>query len=428
MWAMSRTAYRWWNGSLAAFSGGLLLGTVISLQMDWLENADPLVQLAICPGGFIAAGIVFLLNGCVEHYADFLPAQYRARESTRSEWRTLYDAERMVVVESILKQFARSHGFRATDAFQFGPEDRVEDLMREFYPGRSDIRRWYQQSDLTCRRAGTAVPLCLRDHVATRMGTDYRDARGQSPQTQSKPEPVAGPIDRQARNRLANTIRRYQDEILTAFAFDEEIQAIRAETADTTVRFVVDALWFHYDDCKDHLAGLCKEEWDYFQRLILLLESDARIEPVPQKCWSVQQAAAVACLTGLGLCVWRLGMGWHLFGMAILFGPASMLLSYWRNRSEKRDAMDRLRLAPFSSLSELRAVRRSVAGFSKKRYPANATIRRVHGRLAMLAAWLHTAAIWSVFSPLVLLFQTLPNRSVAYRVLLTSETRLPRNG
>ncbi|MHB0961093.1 MAG: hypothetical protein ACYC0X_21805 [Pirellulaceae bacterium] len=62
------------------------------------------------------------------------------------------------------------------------------------------------------------------------------------------------------------------DEALTAFAFDDEITEIGTATADGTVHFVVDSLWYHYDDCRDHLAGLSKQEWDYFQRLVLLLD------------------------------------------------------------------------------------------------------------------------------------------------------------
>ena len=101
-----------------------------------------------------------------------------------------------------------------------------------------------------------------------------------------------------------------------------------------------------------------------------------------------------------------------MFGFAVLFGPLSILLSYWRSRSERRDAEERLRLAPYSSISELRAIRKAVTGFSKKKYPAGAKTRRVHSRLMTMAAWLQTAVLWSFISPLVLLFQTLPEKEV----------------
>jgi len=121
-------------------------------------------------------------------------------------------------------------------------------------------------------------------------------------------------------------------------------------------------------------------------------------------------------LIGFGLCVYRFGIGWHLFGFALLFGPVSMLLSFWRDRAERQKAEERLRLVPFSSVSELRSIRKKVLGFSKKRYPASARIRRVRGRLMTMALWLQTIVIWSFISPLVLLFQTLPEKHAHTRV------------
>jgi hypothetical protein len=416
MLSLSRRTYRWLTTGLMGLSAILFVGSIVALQMDWLQRADFLVQFAVFPGGLIAGGVVFLINGCVEHYADVLPPKYRARRSTRPEWEALYGTEQMYVVESILKRFARSHGFRTTDAFQFRPEDQHEELMKEFYPGRSDAEVLLRKADLSGTAVGTPTRLRLREYVAVRIGPDYGRAGGETNSEGARPESGSSKIDRQARDRLVNAIRRYMDEALTAFAFDEEINEIRTATADGTAQFVVDSLWFHYDDCKDHLAGLSKPEWDYFQRLILLLKSDAAIERVRQRRWSVRQVVAGICLVGFGLCVFRFGVGWHLFGFALLFGPASILLSYWRNRSERRQAKERLRLAPFSSISELRSVRKEVSGFSMEKYPAGATVRRVHGRLKTMAVWLQTAVFWSFMSPLILLFQSLPEKEIHTRI------------
>jgi len=408
MLAMSRRTYQWLTAGLIGLSSILFFGSILALQTGWLQRADFLAQFAVFPGGLIAGGVVFLINGCVEHYADVLPPKYRARRSTRPEWEALYGTEQMYVVESILKRFARSHGFRTTDAFQFRPEDQLEELMKEFYPGRSNADALLRKADLSS--TAMATRLCLREYVATRIGPDYKRA------SEARPESGSSGIDRQARNRLVNAIRRFMDEALTAFAFDEEINTIRTSTADGTVQFVVDSLWLHYDDCKDHVAGLSKPEWDYFQRLILLLESDAEIERVRQRRWSVRQVIAGVGLIGFGLCVFRFGIGWHLFGFALLFGPVSILLSFWRNHSERRLAEERLRLAPFSSISELRAVRKAVTGFSKKKYPVGAKARRVHSRLMTMAVWLQTAVLWSFVSPLILLFQSLPEKEIQTQI------------
>jgi hypothetical protein len=416
MLPMNRRTYKWLTTSLLTLCLLFVLSPFVIAHMDWIEHADTSIKLAVFPGFFILGGLIFLINGCIEYYADILPLKYRKRQSTRPKWETIYGTEQVYVVESVLKRFARSHGFRITDAFQFEPEDRIEDLISDFYPGRSDTDALLRRCDLTSSTTSTSTQLFLREYVDTRVGHDHGRASGPTNATGAMSDSGSGNIDRQARNRLSNTIRRYTEEKLTAFAFDEEINEIRSATADDTVQFVVDSLWLHYDDCKDHLAGLSKPEWDYFQRLILLLESDAEIERVRQRYWSVRQLVAGMALIGFGLCVFRFGIGWHLFGFALFFGPVSMLLSYWRNRSERRQAEEQLRLAPFSSISELRVVRQSVSGFSKRRYPAGAKIRRVHSRLMTMVVWLKTAVLWSFISPLILLFQTLPEKDTQTRI------------
>lgn len=249
-----------------------------------------------------------------------------------------------------------------------------------------------------------------RDRVAAGIG------RADAKAATARPRPGSTRIDRQARDRLAVAIRRYMDEVLAAFAFDEEISGIRASTGDATVHFVADSLWFHYDDCKDHLAGLSRPEWDYFQRLLLLLESDARIEHLYERRWSPRQIVAGVAVIAFGLCIFRYGIGWHLSGFAVLFGPMSILLAYWPPPSAGSDAGEAVRLAPFSSISELRAVRKAVSGFTKRRYPAGSMIRKVHSRFVLMAAWLHTAVLWSFVSPVVLLFQALPAKEIHTRI------------
>ena len=77
MWAMRQRTYTWLTTGLIVLSCGLFFGSILALR--WLEHADFLVRFALFPGGLIAAGIVFLINGCVEHYADVLPQKYRRR-------------------------------------------------------------------------------------------------------------------------------------------------------------------------------------------------------------------------------------------------------------------------------------------------------------------------------------------------------------
>jgi hypothetical protein len=223
-------------------------------------------------------------------------------------------------------------------------------------------------------------------------------------------------IDRQSRNRLVAAITRYMNEEVMAFAFDDEIHQICDASDDATVGFIVTSLWYHYDDCKDHFAGLSKEEWNYFHRLILLLESNSEIERASRRRWSIRQLIAGMALLCFALSVVWLGFGWHLFGVALAFGPVSILLAHWRSRANTMPNKQQLGLMPFSSFSELRAVRKTVAGFSKRKYPSQAKIRRVHSPLVIAAAWMNGIVLWSFVSPLVLLFQVMPEKEATARI------------
>ena len=135
MLSMRPNTYIWLTNSLLVASLSLMLGSTAVACTGWLDHADFLLRLAVMPGGFIMGGLVYLVNGCIEHYADLLPPCYRARASTRSEWQALYGSERMAAVEAALKDFAVLYGVRPSDAFQFRPDDNIEDLLQAFHAG-----------------------------------------------------------------------------------------------------------------------------------------------------------------------------------------------------------------------------------------------------------------------------------------------------
>src|SRR5205085_2557818 len=114
----------------------------------------------------------------------------------------------------------------------------------------------------------------------------------------------------------------------TAFAFDERIGEIAAESEDQTVRDVVEALWYHYDDCKDHQVVLSKTEWDYFQRLMLVLESDSAIHASSARYWTLHQAVAITAFACFGVLV----LGFHVsyWFVTLPFGVFSIALSFVR--------------------------------------------------------------------------------------------------
>jgi hypothetical protein len=227
-----------------------------------------------------------------------------------------------------------------------------------------------------------------------------------NPYESTLPTPPSERVDRVQRNGLANTIRQFLGEQSSAFAFDEALDQYRGST-DPTVRFVTSAVWFHYDDCDDHIVTLSKPEWDYFQRLLLLLESDRQIAISSTRRWSWTQFVACASLVGFAWCMWHFGWGQHLVAFSIPFGVMSILISFVRRRKRSTDPYDQI-LTPFSTFSDLAETYRSVTTFAKNRYPKQLRNRRIRSRVAEFGLLLPTYAAWLMLSPIPLLVQTLP--------------------
>ncbi len=216
-------------------------------------------------------------------------------------------------------------------------------------------------------------------------------------------------LDRESRDRLVGMIEAFLDEQTTAFKFDEQITQLSSETEDETVHYVVQALWYHYDDCDDHTVVLSKEGWDYSQRLLLLLRSDAELSIERRRRWTSRQA--VACLTLLCF-LWvaiPTGLGAHLFIVAIPFGAISITISTARRRPSKSEIERLTTLAPFSSTAQVLTVRRNVGGFQKRRYPLSLKRKRIRSAFMDRAYALQAYVFWLIFSPVVLLFQAIPS-------------------
>lgn len=225
-------------------------------------------------------------------------------------------------------------------------------------------------------------------------------------------------IDRKARDQMARAIRSYLDEEISAFKFDEALAQASNATEDRTVQTVARALWFLYDDCKDHKIVASKEEWDYFNRLLLLIESGGEMETVRswRKWHPFQAVAAVLFLTFLLIAV-RVGWGEHLIAYALPFGPASMLLA-WLNSRRYRKEVHAIAsaLTPFPSVGNLLAIRRHVSGFGRHRYPKAIVARRIRDPIIDRLMWVPWSLAWCMFSPVALFLQMLPNRDSEIRI------------
>jgi hypothetical protein len=216
-------------------------------------------------------------------------------------------------------------------------------------------------------------------------------------------------VDQKNRDRLAAVLRRYLAEETTSFELDEKLWEIRDASQDPTLDQIAKAIWLYYDDFKDHKMAVTKEEWDALHRLLLILESDAQVQVLRRRVWSVTQPVAAIALAGYCFFAFWLEFGYQLLPLAIPFGIVSITLDWWRRWRTPQPTARELALAPFASAAELLAVRRSVGDFVKQRYPEHMSSRQLRAPGAELMMWIPSVASWLLFAPLVLLMQILPD-------------------
>ncbi len=240
-------------------------------------------------------------------------------------------------------------------------------------------------------------------------------------------------IDRPARDQLVAAIEAYMNDEITAFTFDEAINAI-PETRDEAVREASVFLWYFYDDCKDHLIVAQKEMWNAMYRMILFLRSDADLETQWHSYWSATQVAAGGVLVLFILLAWIYGMNWPLIIAWIAGGVFAWGMNRWvreplRSKQEKQKRED---LFPFDSIMDIFHARQSVPDFHKKPFPPELAKRRIR------SGWLEMninipgidflgRCLWIIFSPLILFRQMFPiqvmRRSYRFQSRLENEKR-----
>ncbi|MEM8670485.1 MAG: hypothetical protein AAGG48_23365 [Planctomycetota bacterium] len=230
------------------------------------------------------------------------------------------------------------------------------------------------------------------------------------------PPPVSDGIVTPERTResLASLIRAFLASEITAFQFDEQLDAYGGAD-DAIVRHVVDAVWCHYDDCTDHLVCLSKAEWDYFQRLLLVLSSDCCIETQSKRRWSIKQLIAAVSLGFFTVIAMLSGWGQHLLVLSIPFGIVSIALSLWRTQDERTLDPYAPIIFPFATFFDLATAYHS-SDFRMTRYPKHIGTRRIRSPF-MDAFWQCLAyTIWLILSPFPLLFQMFPESKSEIRI------------
>ena len=205
---------------------------------------------------------------------------------------------------------------------------------------------------------------------------------------------------------LAAIIQSFLDGELIAFEFDEQLDEYHS-TGDPVMEYVAYSLWCHYDDCDNHPVCLTKAEWDYFQRLLLLLEADCTMEVTSRKVWSVRQLVAAVALSIFLYFAVHAGWGLQLLILAMPFGLVSKPLAFVsRKKQVPADPYEPI-IHPFATLSDLETAYHSV-GFQKTRYPKHVSQATIRSPLMDAAFHLQFYVHWLTMSPIVLLFQALP--------------------
>ncbi len=227
-------------------------------------------------------------------------------------------------------------------------------------------------------------------------------------------------IDREARNEVILTVEEYLDDQITAFEFDDRLQEIRSE--DPTVQTVTRQTWFYYDDCRDHQVRLSKQEWDYFQRLLLILHSDAELSTIQEGRWGWDHATAWISSCTFVIIAYMVGWGLPLLILAVPFGAVSIAIARYRQRISPCPSVLDAACMPFESCSQIRHLWRHTPGFRKRRFRAEVACRQIRPQSETLLLNFLSYCYWMAFAPVVLFAQGFPSRHSRTRIPAKAES------
>ena len=188
-------------------------------------------------------------------------------------------------------------------------------------------------------------------------------------------------IDREARNRLLRGIDDYMDEKMTAAEFDTLLHKTVAPHTEDEVITTIDLLLLdsNEDIGTNRLQSVCAY-WKFFNRCRLLLASDAdyQTETLTRRLnffgWFGGLGILVVTVLVL-LSFWLQSVPIMLVGISlyVFWGIVVFVVAMWfTKRESERNTL--YAEYPFESFADLLAVRRSVPGFSSKRFPNKSPI------------------------------------------------------
>lgn len=183
-------------------------------------------------------------------------------------------------------------------------------------------------------------------------------------------------IDRDARDRLLAVVDDYMDGRIDAATFDGLFHdRVAPRTKDKLIATIRQELFYTYEAIgHDWLHTDC-EYWKAFNRVRLMLASNAEYEIKTERHWNTRQLGAILMLFILASGFW---MSWKageyalvIYAAVIYFLSFAIALALWFRKKESADSEGRLPLYavyPFASFADLLAVWRHVPEFCSKRF------------------------------------------------------------
>jgi len=234
--------------------------------------------------------------------------------------------------------------------------------------------------------------------------------------------PQAPTINRKHRQEVATIVRQFLNDEISASEFSHLLEPYRSSD-DATVSEVVFVAWFHHDDFKDHDVILTKSDWNYFQRLLLVLDSNDHLVKISSLKWGFSQLVALASLVAFGFAIFHFGFGFHLLLLTIPLLFLTLLIIRLRNREVPIAAYNNI-LNPFSTFTELKSTYEAVPEFRKTRYRKELSTRRIRSNAMHIFGTALAYCGWFVFSPFflpfILFFLIFPDTQTHTRVVASS--------
>ena len=196
------------------------------------------------------------------------------------------------------------------------------------------------------------------------------------------------------------------------------------KSPDATVRYAIDILSSTFEDVLD-VSEMEKSEWDYLQRVRLVLMSDAELHRQRQFLWSWADCLwpALAC-AAVAVLLWK-GMGWYCLSALSLSGPFWMWIAYRGRQWQRAKGAYWTIIQPFTSIRQLAVVYEQTPAFQKKRFPVRR--RGLLDRIRALGSWASTILTMGLFWPLLIPSVFWSGWEVEYDVVPTESARSPQN-